>query len=358
VPTQFVNIEGMLAVAQAYVAAGLSPIPITVDGEKRPLWTVLPEVQRPDGQLKPSWKPYQTRLPTPDELRRFFVFQFWPPGIAVVCGAVSGGLEVIDFDDYSLVQPWADLVAQHNASILPRLVFSQTPRPGLHCFYRCPTIERNQKLAERFLLDPQTGVAKLKALIETRGEGGYCVVPPSSGGVHPSGRPYVFLNGRDLTMVPTITAAERAILMAAARSFNVAPVRPPRLLHQRRRPTSGPLGDRPGDHFNYRTDWGDLLRRHKWSLSSVDADGTEHWCRPGKSGGTSATLGYEGSDVLYVFSSNAAPLEQETGYTKFSFLTHMEYRGDFTAAALALRAKGYGRAAVPTIRSRRRRGQR
>ena len=47
-------------------------------------------------------------------------------------------------------------------------------------------------------------------LIETRGEGGYAVVPPTFG--------YAFLQGA-LTDLPTLTAEERALLFSLGRSF-------------------------------------------------------------------------------------------------------------------------------------------
>ena len=49
----------------------------------------------------------------------------------------------------------------------------QTPRPGQHVYYRCPVIQGNQKLAQALDAD-----GKPKTLIETRGLGGYTIIPP------------------------------------------------------------------------------------------------------------------------------------------------------------------------------------
>src|SRR3712207_2594147 len=82
-----------LAAARAFVAHEMSVAPVPPDGSKRP---------------RISWKPYQRRLPTDDELVSWFASG--KNGVAVLCGRVSGGLEVIDFDDDTLFAPWCALV--------------------------------------------------------------------------------------------------------------------------------------------------------------------------------------------------------------------------------------------------------
>src|SRR6478609_10603769 len=97
----------VLDTARRYVAAGLSVIPIRGDGSKRPALG--------------SWKQYQSRLPTDDELRRWFVEE--TTGLAVVCGKVSGGLEVLDFDAADAFASWSHaihVVAPGKLERLPR----------------------------------------------------------------------------------------------------------------------------------------------------------------------------------------------------------------------------------------------
>ncbi len=79
--------------------------------------------------------------------------------------------------------------------------------------------------------------------------------------------------------------------------------------------------------------------RHGWTYVSTDSDGTQNWCRPGKSTGVSATVNYAGNDLLHVFSTNAPQLEANQSYSKFAFITALEHEGDFTAAARALAPK-------------------
>lgn len=55
-----------------------------------------------------------------------------------------------------------------------------------------------------------------------------------------------------------------------------------------------------------------------------------------------ATTGFEGSDLLFVFTSNADLFEERRGYTKFHAYAVLNHGGDFHAAARDLARKGYG----------------
>src|SRR5262245_49345408 len=142
----------VLQTALTLLRAGLSVIPIGPN--KRPAIA--------------SWKCYQTRLPTPEEWTGWVASRRC--GLVIVLGAVSGNAEVIDVDDPSILRPWYDLVEAVAPGLIARLVSVQTPRNGRHLYYRCPVIEGNQKLA----LDAQR-----HTMIETRGQGGYTLIPPS-----------------------------------------------------------------------------------------------------------------------------------------------------------------------------------
>jgi putative DNA primase/helicase len=263
-----------------------------------------------------------------------------PCGLAVIGGAVSGDIEILDFDAVDRVAPWAATVEERAPGLLDRLILVQTPRPGLHVYYRSRGVARNQVLAQRSVLED--GEVKDKTTIETRAEGGYAVIPPSPYYCHPSGRPYVFL-GKDLTHVTTITDVERNILVQAAIELDQRP--PPEPPQRRRQPQRRPsaLGSvSPGDDFNARADWVDLLTTREWTFVRADGE-VEYWRRPGRAdGGYSATVNFGEADLLHIFSSNAAPLEAEKSYTKFAFVTMCDYDGDYSAAARALREQGYG----------------
>ena len=159
------------------------------------------------------WKKYQTQKITPDELSAQMSHSK-AVGQAIICGAVSGNLEVIDVDSkYSLINDFNDIyLGLLPGTLRSRLFIVTTKSGGLHIYYRCEVISGNQKLAQR-PTTPEERKAnpadKIRVLIETRGEGGYVVAPPTNG--------YTILQGNE---IPVISLDERDILLDAARSLN------------------------------------------------------------------------------------------------------------------------------------------
>lgn len=100
------------------------------------------------------------------------------------------------------------------------------------------------------------------------------------------------------------------------------------------------LADRPAwvDEFNRSHNWTQLLEAGGWTLAYTDRDGVEHWVRPGKERreGTSATVNYGGSDLLYVWTTSIPWLRSNRAYDKYGFVAHRDHGGDFKAAARAL----------------------
>ena len=177
----------------------------------------------------------------------------------------------------------------------------------------------------------------IKVLIETRGEGGFVIVAPTGGSVHPTGRPYRLRSG-DFGSIATIQPDERTALFNLARSFDEMPGGK---RSEPRRTSDAAGGDRPGDDFAARTSWADILRPAGWTLVH-ERGGTAYWRRPDKDGhGTSATVNHLGSGLFYVFSS-ATDFEPERGYGKFGTYAVLNHGGDFSAAAKDLASQGYG----------------
>jgi hypothetical protein len=81
----------------------------------------------------------------------------------------------------------------------------------MHLYYRCETIAGNMKLAK-----DENG----ETLIETRGEGGYVLAPPSPACCHEDNRPYVQVAGPELPNIPHISPDQRQVLHETAKSFN------------------------------------------------------------------------------------------------------------------------------------------
>ena len=202
-------------IAREYTAAGLSVIPIRADGSKALA-------------LKPGErKTYETRLANDEELAAWFG-DGRRRGPAVLCGAVSGNAEVIDFDLPGALAEFERIAADNGAAeLLARLVFVQSPRgPACgHLWYRCPDgVSGSLKLAfyPNPNPNPEPGEAPWLCSIETRGQGGYAIVPGGPLTMHATGRPWVLVRG-DLCNLPVISGAERAMLLQFARMCDERP---------------------------------------------------------------------------------------------------------------------------------------
>ena len=93
-------------------------------------------------------------------------------------------------------------------------------------------------------------------------------------------------------------------------------------------------GTRPGDDFNSRARWNEILEPHGWRFVRGN-----YWVRPGKNArdGISAIA----DDVFYCWSSNAG-IPANKAMSPFTLYAHLNHRGDFSAAAKDLKSQGYG----------------
>jgi hypothetical protein len=205
----------------------------------------------------------------------------------------------------------------------------------------------NEKLAVRYF-DPAAGslLDKPVPLVETRGDGGYGLVPGCPPECHETGRTYQHHSGPPLTELPVLTAGAVAILKKCARVLGDAKPEPP----PRQQPEGQQQSDglRPGDDYERRgPDWDVILGAHGWVCVSGAPGGERRWRRPNKDGpGWSATTGVcrgrDGGDLLRVFSTNAEPFEEGKAYGKFRAYALLDHGGDLSAAAGALARQGYG----------------
>lgn len=288
---------------QRYVASGISVVPVRLDGSKA---SAVP------------WKPFQSRLATDEELRAWFLQS--DHGIGVCCGDVSGGLEVLDFDDGSLFAPWSRIVS----SIVATLSVVRTPSNGRHVIYRCDQIGGNAKIA----MDPSR---EKKTLIESRGVGGYIIGVGSPANAHMTRKPYVHIAGPHPWAPRSIRPEDREQLWRAARTFNLDAELMEQATHRMaREPMPGnSLADvNPViAKFNAKHPIGELLQRHGWTSRNGSA-----WTRPGKPFGVSATIVYaqDGTQLLRVFTSSTnLPMRS---LNAFEIYKRLEFDGDNRAA--------------------------
>ena len=165
-----------LVYAQRYRSVGVQVPPIRSDGSKSP--------------ALPSWKHLQERPMTDVEVREYFSNG---NGLAAIGGAVSGNLEDLDFDDEKTFVEWKQLIIEHlGQDFWDKLLIVRTPRPGYAVISRFPDgVESSQKLA--WGKNPkfgEPGEPEYVTTIETKGEGGYFLLPGCPDTCHKTGRKY------------------------------------------------------------------------------------------------------------------------------------------------------------------------
>jgi hypothetical protein len=314
----------VLVEVRAAYKAGLTLLPVAEDGTKRP---ALPE-----------WKTYQQQRPTPEVMRHWNFAN--RAGFGMVAGPVSGYCESWDFDDAETFEAFLSAAAAAGLSDLIQRIRAgyedQTPDVGRRWIvkYSPDVTWADTAYARR---PGRPGEKPIVTLIETTL---FAVLAPSNGSVHPSGRPYVRVSGSFAT-IAAYTSEERDAVIALARSFDQMPRRA-----AARPPTTA--GTRPGDDFNARASWSDILTPHGWT--AVGARGSlDYWRRPEKSFGISASTNRE-TGLLWMFTSSTE-FAPDVSYTKFGAFTLLEHGGDHAAAAKALVRRGYGASGAPVSAS-------
>lgn len=327
-----------LEAALSFRSAGFSVIPIRGDGSKAP--TV-------------NWDAFKSRIATEEEVRSWYKHP--GVGVAIVCGAVSGYLSVVDVEFPDFLSRLTELINSIDPTIMGNLPRVATPgkngQPGGHLFFMSPKPVKTGKLAKitREEALKRTGDEGKTTAIEVKAEGGYVLAPGCPGCCHESGRLYAHVGGPFIEETPVLTEEQVEVILSCARA-----------LDESSGPTvetfSGSSGrpgstDRPGDIFNREASWDDILLPHGWT-SRQTRSGVVYWTRPGKKEtGISATTGYckseRAGDLLCVFSTNADPLTIPGGqdkhcFSKFAAFAFLNHEGNFLKAAQELAKKGYG----------------
>lgn len=295
----------LLKVANEYKSYGLSVLGCK---QKRP--------------VAQSWAAYQSRTASDEEIQDMFLNR-GADQIAVVCGEVSGNLEVIDVDAPELWDNlWIDIVDYFGGNPSQLLVI-QTQSKGYHIYYRCDTIEGNQKLAR------EIDNGKTRVLIETRGQGGYVIAPPSPN--------YVVISG-SFNNIGTIDEDTRGDLLDICRTFNKE------FTTKESKPSNvntTVYKSAPWDAYNadLSEPWGKLLLSKGWELVSEN-EHRSYWRRPGGENVYSANF-HKGKRLFYVFTSSTQ-FEHDAAYSPFAVYAFLECGGDFSEATKQLRSQGYG----------------
>jgi hypothetical protein len=315
-----VNINQAAMAAKHYALEGYRPIPI------------------PKGSKGPVIKGWPEFRVDPERFHADFPFG---SNIGILLG---DGLVCVDLDCTEALELAPGFLPQTGC------VIGRSGRPQCHWFYWVGPIEMGNK-SWRAKIQGENGKPQAQTLIDLLSDGKQVVVGPS---VHPSGDLYDPLAGTPESveagyLLESIEALAHAVLAKMeANGVALIPEEPPRQIIPRRLEVFPDQGERPGDAFN-RQHPGDLLSRHGWALIGTRGE-KEHWRRPGKAEGISATLSpINGVWVFYNFSSSAPNLEANKGYDPLGLLAALEHGGDIAEASRALRLEGFGGEAFAPI---------
>lgn len=328
----------LLTAAKAWYDAGYCVVPSRDDGSKRPFG---------------KWKDYQAERPTWGQVAEWLTSDRYT-GIGVITGKVSGNVEMVEIEGpkaqaTKAVKRITALVNKYDDPDLTALWHKVTSGcvetsggGGLHLFIRVHDghVPGNSKLAA-----DEVG----KVLAETRGEGGFVIVAPTTGRTgHETGATYAFLPGTSPANTPTITRDDLEVIhyliTEALHSHTgpLTPLAPTPTPTQAPSPVTAPTAAlTPWDDYAAQTTWADILTPLGWQQAFTAPDGRTHWTRPGKDpkDGTSATTLKDGP--LYVFTTST-PFPAGVGMSKQHVYAHLHHGGDHTAAARALSEQGFG----------------
>ena len=253
-------------------------------------------------------------------------------GFGLVCG---NGIEVIDIDTKydltkTLAKDYFQSIKANDSELIDKLVINKTHSGGYHVVYRCVVIEGNQKLAMRGTTEEEKKENphnNWMVLIETRGSGGYIVIPPT---------PKYETKHGSMDSIHEISEEQRNLLFSLARVFNEKIELPPRPKAIEEQYMDG----NPFYEYDNKSDFLGYIQGKGWKETGR-ANGRVLLQRDGSKNRCGATW-HESNRLFYVFTTST-DFEANKGYRPATVFTHYEARGDFGESARRLINLGYGK---------------
>lgn len=289
-----------------------------------------------------KWQDYQVKRMDRDE--------FWKisesketNNVAIICGGISGGLEVIDIDSKHK-EGISSVLFKEIKTLFPdlfdKLRIHKTPSGGYHILYRIidKNPENNMKLASRPKTDEEIKqernkgrkrISRSVCFLETRGEGGLIIAPPSIG--------YSVI--QDLP-IPNLLWSERCDLINVCRSFNE--ITDEEIKYKKREKSESKYYEiTPWDDYNDKADYISLVEKYGWTRVGHVKENT-YFSRPNsRSKDVHASMKMS-EKWFYIFTTNDT-LEEGRAYSPASFLLEMEFGGDVDKWMQYLRDNGFGK---------------
>lgn len=319
--------SSFIEIAKQYSKAGFSVIPINQD--KNPALR--------------SWQEFQNRPMTEVECDEHFKRCH---GIALL-GGTQKNITFLDFDlKHSLTSDFFDRYkALIPNELLAKMYVQKTRNNGYHFCFMCDKVENNQKLASRYTTpfekhetylqafhnpttrDKALRIASLdtvRVVLETRGNGGYCLMSPTKG--------YEHLYGK----IQKISVDEYDLLLDAARSLSeVIEIRKDIKVDKYKEWTLSPFTD-----FNERFDTLSFLEENGWEVVGNSGKSTR-LRRAGNPSSKSSALFDNESRLLNCFSTSTL-LETNRGYTPTDLFALFECDNDLSITFKKIIEMGYG----------------
>ena len=210
----------------------------------------------------------------------------------------------------------------------------ETGGGGNHLYVRLEfPAPAGRKLAARVLTN-----GKEDLLLETRGQGQYVVAPGSPADTHSSKLPYRLVQG-SLCDIQRISEFEFKKMIKLSESFDERRKKLKRGSH----PGKAPKPNQAIRDYNERADESELLLEHGYRLQRTDEAGECYWQKPDSSNpGHQMTSNYQGSGLIYNFSTENPPFDEVRSYSKFEALALLKYGGDLKQALAAIKEQSYG----------------
>lgn len=302
--------------------------------------SIIPVRDKQQGDLPAKtpykgWKQYQTTRITESDLFSD-MDRFDTTAVAIICGVVSGNLELIDID--VKYKPGIDAILLSDLrtlypDIFRRLRIHKTPSGGYHILYRIQDPPRefpgNHKLAGRPSTPEELAAApktKTRNFIETRGEGGYALAPPSMGYTVSQDEP-----------IPTLTWAERCSIITLCKMYTeLSDTAAPHKPSQREQEY---YSTNPFEHFNNSEAGAQVLEANGWKQAGHNSKFI-WYTRPGKDKGISASFNLS-KRVYFIFTSST-DFDESKGYNPATVLSILQHGGDRKRTYAHLVQLGYG----------------
>lgn len=309
-----------LDIALQYHDAGFKIIPVK-------------DPRQPDGK-RPlcNWKQYQEQQSKSDIKTLFNSREVG--ACAILTG---GGVECIDIDlKYSKNDDFLKTLLKSICIEIPeifnKLCLTETINGGYHLIYKTNVNEGNQKLASRYTSadEQKSPHDKTRVLIETRGAGGFIVVPPSPG--------YKLIDNGFIDL-PLLTDDQRNKIISVCRSFDetneifkTKAATPPEIKGQNLTTI---------DAFNDAHEIPEFLEAEGWALKYTRGN-NEYFIRPGKTSREGVGACYNNELKLFYCFTSSTIFEPSRAYNCFQVYAVLYHNGDQKEAARDLYRNGYG----------------